>query len=135
MPYLPEFHKNRSARTREFIRIYEREIARKLHAAHNKKLRHEDKKREREKGKKKRKSSGLRSRTSVYGKIVVDALALACSLARSFARPVVQRSHGNSEISVLHSSRRLPIAGLPPSAIPYSVSLPPDSSEPTRCND
>lgn len=34
----------------------------------------------------------------------------------------------------LHSSRPLAIGGLPPSTIPYSVSLPPDSSEPTRFN-
>jgi hypothetical protein len=34
----------------------------------------------------------------------------------------------------LHSFHPLPI-GLPPSAILYSVSFSPDSSEPTRCND
>jgi len=34
----------------------------------------------------------------------------------------------------LHSFHPLPI-GLPPSAILYSVSFPPDSFEPTRCND
>jgi len=60
------------------------------------------------------------SRTSIHGKIVVDALALVRLVGSA------RWSHGNSEIS--RSAFLLPsraIGGLPPSAIPYSVSLTP----------
>lgn len=66
--------------------------------------------------------------TLVRGKIVVDALALARSLGRLGGHMATARS------LALHSSRPLTIGGLPPSTIPYSVSLPPDSPEPTRFN-